>query len=96
MNGYNVVFSERALNDIEEAIGYYNSKQPDLGKKFALEIQSTLSSIKLNPFYTSVRYNDVRCAAVSVFPFLVHYQVDSDNSTVRILSVYNTHRKPFW
>ena len=96
MKKYKVIFSPNALKDIEEAVIYYNGQQKNLGKKFAREVQSTLKSIKDNPFYSSIRYDDIRCAVVSVFPFLIHYHVERDINTVKILSVYNTYRQPLW
>jgi ParE-like toxin of type II ParDE toxin-antitoxin system len=96
MKKYNVIFSASAIIDIEEAVIYYNEQQKNLGKKFAKEIRSTLNSIKRNPFYASIRYADIRCAVVPVFPFLIHYHIETETKKVRILSVYNTYRKPLW
>ena len=96
MKKYKIVFSENALRDIEETVIYYNEQQKNLGKKFAIEVQSTLNSIKRNPFYSSIRYNDIRCAFVNIFPFLVHYKIETDINTVKILSVYHTNRNPLW
>ena len=96
MTRYRIIFSENALIDIEEAVSYYDSQQKGLGKKFAARTQATLNSVKKNPFYSSVRYGEIRCAVVSVFPFLIHYQVDAETNTIRILAVYNTYRKPLW
>ncbi len=96
MKRYKIIFSENALLDIEEAVLYYNSQQNGLGKKFAIEVQATLSSIKKNPFYASIRYAEIRCAVVNIFPFMIHYQIEMDLDTIRILSVYNTNRRPLW
>jgi hypothetical protein len=93
---YKIIFSENALLDIEEAVIYYNEQQKNLGKKFASEVQSTLKYIKTNPFYVSVRYDDIRCAVVDIFPFLVHYKIEADINTVKILSVYHTNKNPLW
>lgn len=62
MKKYQVIFSPLALNDIEQAVGYYNEQQHGVGKRFAVQIQVTLNAIKKNPFFASVRYDDVRCA----------------------------------
>jgi hypothetical protein len=96
MKKYKVIFSKSALLDIEEAVNYYNVQQKNLGKKFAKEIHATLISIERNPFYSTVRYQNIRCAVVGIFPFLIHYQVETDVNIVKILSIYNTNRKPLW
>jgi plasmid stabilization system protein ParE len=96
MKKYQVIFSPLALNDIEQVVGYYNEQQHGLGKRFAAQVQVTLTAIKKNPFFASVRYDDVRCAQVKKFPFLVHYIIDEDSSIVTIAAVYSTYQEPFW
>ena len=96
MKQYKVIFSENALIDIEESVLYYDSQKRGLGKKFATQVQTTLKSIKKNPFYATVRYGEIRCAVVNIFPFLIHYQIEINTTVVRILAVYNTSRKPLW
>lgn len=96
MKKYQVIFSPLALNDIDQAAGYYNEQQQGLGKRFAVQVQATLNAIKRNPFFASVRYDGVRCAQVKKFPFLVHYIIDEDNSIVTIAAVYSTYQEPFW
>jgi len=44
--------------------------QPGLGKRFASQLLLTLNAIKRNPFFASVRYDDIRCAQVKKFPYL--------------------------
>lgn len=96
MKKYIVVFSPLALNDIEQAVTYYNEHQKGLGKRFALQVQQALSAIKRNPLFASIRYEDIRCAQVSKFPFLIHYKIDEATSTVTIAAVYSTYQQPLW
>jgi plasmid stabilization system protein ParE len=94
MKKYKVIFSSYALSDIEEVVLYYNTQQKGLGKRFAIQLQLPLKSIKSNPHFTSVHYDDVRCAQVPKFPYLVHYTIDEDTRTVLITAVYSTHQQP--
>lgn len=94
MKKYKVIFSSHALNDIEDAVSYYNGQQKGFGKKFAAQVQMALKSVKNNPHFASVRYDDVRCAMVPKFPYLVHYTIDEQTRTVIIAAVYSTHQKP--
>ncbi len=96
MKKYKIIFSDRALLDIEETVAYYNEQKAGLGKRFANEVHKTLNSIKKNPFYAAVRYEDIRCAVVSVFPYLIHYEIEIAMNSVRIVSVFNTFRKELW
>ena len=96
MKKYLVIFSPLALNDIEQAVEYYNEQQRGLGKRFAAQVQVTLAAIKRNPFFASVRYDDVRCAQIKKFPFLIHYIIDEESRIVTIAAIYSTYQEPFW
>src|SRR5215216_5189768 len=96
MKKYQVIFSPLAINDIEQAVEYYNEQQHGLGKRFAAQVHVTLTAIKKNPFFASERYDGVRCAQVKKVPFLVDYSIDEDRSIVTIASVYSTYKEPFW
>ena len=96
MKRYNVLFSEHALNDIELAVNYYNEQQKGLGKRFGKEVQNTLKLIRSNPYYSSVRYANIRCGIIKNFPFLIHYTFSPEQKSIQILAVFNTHKKPLW
>lgn len=67
MKNLAVTFSPFALDDIEQAVGYYNQLQPGLSKRFTQQLQQSLTAIKRNPFFASVRYDNIRCAQVKSF-----------------------------
>ncbi|WP_407524194.1 type II toxin-antitoxin system RelE/ParE family toxin [Lacibacter sp. MH-610] len=95
MKKFRFIYSPLALQDIEEAKGYYENLQNGLGKKFVSQLQSSLNAIKRNPYFSSVRYDDIRCAQIKRFPYLIHYQINENEFTVTIVAVYSTHREPF-
>lgn len=96
MKRYKVIFSSKALNDIENAVDYYNLQQKGLGKKFVKHTQAALQSIRTNPEYAAIRYEHIRCAIVPKFPFLVHYSFETATKTITILAVFNTSLEPLW
>jgi hypothetical protein len=57
-------------------------------------VQLALVSIKKNPHFASFRYEDVRCAQVPKFPYLVHYTIDEDTRTVLVAAIYSTRQEP--
>ncbi|HRN58350.1 MAG TPA: type II toxin-antitoxin system RelE/ParE family toxin [Agriterribacter sp.] len=95
MKNFAVTFSPFALDDIEQVVDYYNQLQPGLSKRFTQLLQQSLTAIKRNPFFTSVRYGNIRCAQVKKFPYLVHYHIDEKQGVVTIVAVYSTHKEPF-
>lgn len=96
MKQYKIVFSPLALTDIEQIVIYYNKQQKGLGKRFVKQIKLTLADITINPFFTNVRYEDIHCARVSKFPFLVHYKIEPLTFIVIIAAVYSTSQQPLW
>lgn len=95
MKNFTVCFSPFALDDLEQAVDYCEHLQSALGKRFALQVERTLNAIKRNPFFAAVRYDEIRCAQVKKFPYLIHYQINEEEFLVTIIAVYATHREPF-
>lgn len=62
MNSFDITFSPLALDDIEQTFNYYEARQTGLGKRFTSHLQLTLNAINRNPFFASVRYDEIRCA----------------------------------
>jgi mRNA-degrading endonuclease RelE of RelBE toxin-antitoxin system len=96
MKKFKVVFSVEALNDAKEARKWYNQQQKDLGKKLTRDIKDTIISIERNPFFSSVKYNNIRTAACKTFPYALHYEIDEVKSIVTIVSIFHFSRKPLW
>lgn len=45
--------------------------------------------------FSPIALNDIRCARVKKFPYLVHYHILENELLVTIIAVYSTHREPF-
>jgi len=96
MKSFTVTFSPFAIDDVEQIVNYYEKQQPGLGKRFAIQLQLTLNAVNRNPFFASVRYDDIRCAAIKKFPYLLHYHINGDELLVTIIAVYSSYKEPFW
>lgn len=88
---YTIFITQNALNDISNAIDYWNNKQPYLGYDFVDEVKESHASIALMPTAFTKRYDDVRGKLVKRFPYLVLYQISDNNETVEILRIFNTY-----
>lgn len=87
-----VIILPAALQDIQDAAYWYNSKQKDLGKKFTLKVRQKIGLIRKSPDIYMVRYDDVRAAIIDVFPFMVHFAID--RNVIVIYAVLHTSRTP--
>jgi plasmid stabilization system protein ParE len=88
---FKVLIEPRALADIQQAIDYYDSRQPGLGKKFEASVDKHFSSLSKNPFF-QIRYKGIRCLPIKKFPFLIHFIIDEKRKVVFIISVFHTSK----
>ncbi len=89
MSNYKIVFSPAALIDVKEAAIWYNAQQKGLGKKFKEEIKNVITSILLNPFFASIKYETIRTTSCKKIPFAVHYEVNEAENIIRILFIFH-------
>ncbi|QEN05440.1 type II toxin-antitoxin system RelE/ParE family toxin [Thiospirochaeta perfilievii] len=84
-----------AKQELINSIEYYNTKVENLGYKFLLSFEDTVSRILLNPdAWQPLSKNTRRCPLKS-FPYGVIYQIDG--SCIYIISIMNLKRKPdYW
>lgn len=54
---YSVFFEENAINDIQEAVSYYDIKKEGLGEVFYTSLENAIETIIINPNF-QIRYKD--------------------------------------
>ena len=91
--GFEVVIEPPALQDIQEALDYYDSKSPGLGYEFEAELDHFFEVLENTQFF-QVRYDETRCLPLKRFPYMIHYSLDEKNQTVIIRAIFNTSRNP--
>lgn len=79
--------------DIQEAINWYNLKQPGLGKKLYLAIISRIEGLAKNHHF-EIRYDNVRCLPIDKFPCMIQFTIDELKSLVVIRAVFHTSLHP--
>ena len=89
-----LILTKKAKNDIRKASAWYNKKQQDLGEKFQATIFKELDYIAMNPEIYPFRYLEVRTAIVSVFPYMIHYYIDSESNQVIAFGIMHTSLSP--
>ena len=90
---FKIKIEPEAYDDIQDAIDWYNKKQPGLGSKFHAEVKGYINKLKINPFF-QVRYDDVRCLPLKIFPFMIHFTIDEAEYIVIIKAVFATKDNP--
>ena len=90
---FDVVVEKRAIEDIQEAIDYYNIQKAGLGKKFEQEVDKYLNTLVKTPLF-QIRYKNVRGLPLKKFPFMIHFSVDNEIETVLVHAVLHTSENP--
>ncbi len=96
MKGYKLLFSIKALHDLQEARTWYNLQQKGLGKRLIADVKNVIASIKQNPYFASVKFDNIRTAACKTFPYAIHYEIDEADNIISITSIFHFSRRPYW
>ncbi len=91
---FKLTYAVEVYDDLQEAVNWYNQKQSGLGTRFFKAVKEQISRIKKSPFTIAVRYEDVRCAKLKGFPYLVHFKIYQDINLIRVIAVLSTYRDP--
>lgn len=88
------LFLEPAQIEFEQAVTYYNEKQPGLGYDFAEEVASTIARIMNFPEAWPRLSKRTRRCRTKRFPYGVVYQIRDDK--ILVVAVAHLRRKPFY
>lgn len=93
---YSINLTPAAVEDIQTAMDYYNSRSVNLGFRFTDEVDNSLQAIAKMPEAYGYRYKNVRAKLLYKFPFLVFFIIDDKKFIVKILRIFNTNQEPYW
>ncbi|MBA4408032.1 MAG: type II toxin-antitoxin system RelE/ParE family toxin [Bacteroidota bacterium] len=91
---YKSIILPLAKKDIRDSAFWYEQQQKGLGKRFTVEIRDKIHFIQQNPESFNLKYNNMRTAVLTTFPFLIHYCIDDNNKLVIISAIFHTSRNP--
>lgn len=89
---YKIAVLDIAAKQLDEALGFYESRKKGLGNSFLFEINAVYSHILKNPLAFRKNSQGYREAVVEKFPFLIIYEIVKD--IIYISAVFHTSRNP--
>lgn len=89
---YDVIIPDRAEQDIDEAILWYEEQQTGLGIRFYFCLLEKLERLRVNPQYYFYIHEEYRRIIVDPFPYSIIYKII--DSTVLVLAVFHQGRNP--
>lgn len=87
-------FNHLAEAELREAVQYYESEAPGLGRRFLSFVESALAEVMEHPLLGSPLRGEVRRKGVGRFPYQLLYRVAGDE--IRILAVMHKRRRPLY
>ena len=90
---YNLTILPKAQEEIQKAFEYYEQISISVLTNFDSQLEEVYQNLEKNPFY-QVRYKHLRNIPFKSFPYLVFFDVDQDNNTIYIYSVFHTSQNP--
>ena len=87
-----VIILQQALEELNDAVEYYEDKQSRLGLKLKEEIETHVNWIVHNPDVPRKRANCYRRINLKIFPYYIAYTIKSE--VIWILAISHGYRKP--
>jgi hypothetical protein len=91
---YTLVFANEVYDDLQQSIDWYNEAKAGLGSRFYFEVKNQIKTINKTPFIFAIRYDDVRCAKIEKFPYLIHFKIFSKEKIIKVIAIFSTNRDP--
>ena len=89
---YNIIVTEAAGFDIEDAIEWYVAKKKGLGQNFLYSIKDCFKLLVINPFAYVKVYKEIRRILTKKFSYAVFYKIDKKRKLVTVYAVLHTSR----
>ena len=81
-----------AVDDLRDAVNWYEGQRPRLGARFASQIDALLARVGESPKLFPIAHLEIRRALVRPFPYGVFFR-DLD-SAVQVIAIVHLHRAP--
>jgi plasmid stabilization system protein ParE len=86
---------KQALEELKDAIDYYEEQQNGLGLKFKEEIDQCVNWVSQNSKIPMLRAGGYRRINLKIFPYYIAYIIKED--TIWIIAIAHGYRRPkYW
>ena len=90
-----VRFNPDAEAEMIEAAAWYESQQPDLGKRFLASVEDAINRIELKPEIYLEAETGIRRCLTRTFPYGVLFRIKPNE--IEVSAVMHLHREPgYW
>lgn len=94
MKKFSIKLDYNALQDIRVITFWYDAQKTGLGDRFQKTVMRQIEALAENPQIFAIRYKEIRCMLINKFPYMVHFYLNFETSTIEILAIIDTDRNP--
>ncbi len=87
-----LLLSDEAILDIEDAAIWYDLQQKGFGETFETFLDSALTDLSKSPLSFQMKYKSVRIFYLDKFPYGIHYLLN--DNLIQVIAVFHTARNP--
>ena len=91
---FEIKFLPAALEDLQAVIKWYENESPGLGKRFFVNFQNQLESIRLSPLKHQKTHKELRSSLIRKFPIQIHYQFFEKENRIVVFAITHSSRDP--
>ena len=91
---FELVVSEAAEQDIENAIGWYQNQRPGLGVEFQNELFEAVNRLGGRPRLFQEKYKKMRVCYLKRFPYGIHFKLDEGKNQILVVAVFHMAENP--
>ncbi len=81
-----------ALDDLQDALDWYESQSTGLEQRFSKEINDRLAFISNHPEASPIRAEDFRGTQLKKFPYTIYYDYETTQNIVFVAAVLHNKR----
>ena len=89
---FNILWSKKALLDIEESLEWYGEINDTLPKRFYNEVLKNVLLLIKNPYLFQIKFDSFRELPLKKFPYVIVYEI-IDNKVI-IIAVFHNSKNP--
>ena len=91
---FEILISEAAELDIENAMNWYQNQKAGLEMEFQNELFASVRKIGKQPLVHQIRYQKTRVRFLKRFPYGIHFNVNNEQSTILLIGLFHTSENP--
>ncbi len=94
MISYQIVLHPEAKKELEDSHQWYEDRSIGLGKRFIALVDKKINEIALNPLRFPKTKNGFRETMMSIFPFIIIYEVYEKDQLIFVSYIFHAKRNP--